>query len=283
MLTIAETDQEKRIELAIAEAAKRRDKYAEDRVSDLLKSLDGAADDVARQIRMFENKINIKQWQELRLSILKDLDKEIVKITDDLQKSWKVGVNTNVTGAMRLGIDEGLEQLSVLNVKEYQKLSDSARNKMVHKTFTTIDKSAIDFLANYQLTLLGDVSAELAAGIKRTVTQGILTGKSIPEVSRDIGSVITNKESFRKAGKTVFKTAQQRATLIARTETLRAHNEGRKVFYRSAGIKKAQWITANDERICPECGPLDGRIFDIDKMPGPPLHPACRCNVFSRL
>ena len=54
-------------------------------------------------------------------------------------------------------------------------------------------------------------------------------------------------------GKTVFKTAQRRATLIARTETLRAHNEGRKVFYRQVEITKVRWLIAHDERRCWIC------------------------------
>ena len=154
-----------------------------------------------------------------------------------------------------------------------------SRNALVKRTFATIDRAAVDFLANYQVQLLGDVSAELASSIKRTVSQGVLTGKSIPEVSRDIGRVVKDKDAFRRAGKTVFKTAQRRATLIACTETLRAHNEGRKVFYRQVGITKVRWLTAHDERTCKICRPLDGKVFGIDEVEGPPRHPGCRCCV----
>ena len=79
----------------------------------------------------------------------------------------------------------------------------------------------------------------------------------------------------------MFKTAQRRATLIARTETLRAHNEGRMTFYREVGVEKVQWLTAADERTCSECAPLDGRVFRIVKAPMMPLHPACRCSWLS--
>jgi SPP1 gp7 family putative phage head morphogenesis protein len=109
------------------------------------------------------------------------------------------------------------------------------------------------------------------------VTQGVLTGKSIPEVARDIGRIVKDPDAFRRAGKTVFKTAQRRATLIARTETLRAHNEGRKVFYRQVRITKVRWVIADDERTCPICRPLDGKVFGVDEVDGPPKHPGCRC------
>ena len=279
MQSRAETQQAKKIRKAVEEAVKQRDKYAEDRVDDLLKSLDAAADDVAKQIARFEKKASLKQWQELRLSILKDLESEIDDMAKELNAIWKVGIRANVEGAMKLGIEDGIGQLEALEHPDFAGISDTAKRTAITKTFAAVDRAAIDFLANYQVNLLGDVTTELAAGIKRTITQGVLTGKSIPEVAREIGRVVKDKDAFRKAGKTVFKSAQHRATLIARTETLRAHNEGRKVFYREAGIKKIKWMTADDDRTCPECGPLDGKIFRLADAPGPPLHPGCRCSA----
>jgi len=38
-----------------------------------------------------------------------------------------------------------------------------------------------------------------------------------------------------------------------------------------------QWQTAADERVCPECGPLDGLAWPEDEGPQPPLHVNCRC------
>ena len=278
-MAMAETEQQRRIRLAIDDAIKRRDRYAEARVSDLLNTLDSAADDVAKQIRRFEEKAALKPWQQMRLSILRDLEKEVEGIARELNANWKVGIRANVKESMRLGIEDGISQLEAMEMPDFQDLTDVSRNAMVKRTFTTIDRTAVDFLANYQVQLLGDVSAELASGIKRTVTQGVLTGKSIPEVARDIGRVVKDKDAFRRAGKTVFKTAQRRATIIARTETLRAHNEGRKVFYRQVGVKKVRWITAHDERTCKICRPLDGRVFGIDEVEGPPRHCSCRCTT----
>ncbi len=281
MQNTAETKQARSIRKAVEEATRRRDRYAEDRVNDLLKSLNAAADDVAEQIRRFEKKAALKDWQELRLSILKKTENEIDAIVKELQVTWKVGIRTNVEGAIKLGIEDGIDQLKTLEHPDFAGISDKAKRAVITKTFATLDRAAIDFLANYQVNLLGDVTTELAAGIKRTITQGVLTGKSIPEVAREIGKVVTDKNAFKTAGRTIFKSAQQRATLIARTETLRAHNEGRKVFYREVGVSKVKWLTAQDERTCPECAPLDGKIFKIDDAPGPPCHPGCRCALVS--
>ena len=254
----------------------KRDRYTEAHVTDLTKTLKAASNDVARQIRHFEEQAAMKPWQEMRLAILKDLEKEIDGIATELQANWKVGLRAHAEGSIKLGIEDGIGQLEAMQTQNFKDLSEIERRTIITRTFSTIDRAAVDFLANYELQLLGDVSTQLAAGVKRTITQGVLTGKSIPEIARDIGRVVEDPEAFRAAGKTVFKTAQQRATLIARTETLRAHNEGRKVFYREVGVKKVKWLTAHDERTCQECGALDGKVFRIEDDPGLP-HPACRC------
>ena len=278
---MAETPQGKRIRKSVQEATKRRDRYAEERVSELLGTLDTAADDVAKQIRRFEEKAALKPWQEMRLAILKDLEGDIDDIARGLKADWKVGIRANVKGALRRGVEDGVSQVEALAMPDFTDLTDSKRNALITRTFSTIDRAAVDFLANYQVTLLGDVATELASGIKRTVAQGVLTGQSIPEISRGIGRVVKDKEAFKRAGKSVFKTAQRRSTLIARTETLRAHNEGRKVFYQSVGITKVKWLTAGDARVCPICDPLNGVVFKIDGLVGPPRHANCRCSVFA--
>lgn len=38
-----------------------------------------------------------------------------------------------------------------------------------------------------------------------------------------------------------------------------------------------RWQTAEDERVCPECGPLDGHAWCTGDGPEPPLHNHCRC------
>ena len=265
------------VEKFVEQAANVRDRYAEDRVEELLQSLDAAAEDVAQQIAAFEKKTALKEWQELRLSVLKNLENEIDEIAKELKTEWKIGIRANVEGSMKLGIEDGVGQVQALEHPDFTDLSEKARRSLITKTFSTLDRSAIDFLANYQLQLLGDVTTELAAGIKRTIAQGVLTGKSIPEVARDIGKVLKDKNAFRKAGKTVFKSAQHRATVIARTETLRAHNEGRKAFYRDVGIQKVKWLTASDERACVVCTGLDGKVFKVEEDPGL-CHPCCRCS-----
>lgn len=48
--------------------------------------------------------------------------------------------------------------------------------------------------------------------------------------------------------------------------------------YKEAGVEKVKWIAVDDEKTCPECRKLDGKIFPIDKVPDRP-HYHCRCEL----
>ena len=83
----------------------------------------------------------------------------------------------------------------------------------------------------------------------------------------------------------------QRATRIARTETLAAANAGRMLSWAEADARGLlppdsvkRWKTATDERTCPVCQPLHNvavpwqGIFTTGDMM-PPAHPNCRCTA----
>lgn len=83
---------------------------------------------------------------------------------------------------------------------------------------------------------------------------------------------------------------EDRAELIARTESMTAVNEGQRQAWRQAvdeglltGEEKRTWIATGDESTCPICSELDGMTADMDgEYPdpggsGPPAHPRCRC------
>ena len=48
--------------------------------------------------------------------------------------------------------------------------------------------------------------------------------------------------------------------------------------YKKNGIKQVRWVTQKDERTCPTCGPMNGKIYNINKVPPKPHH-NCRCYV----
>jgi SPP1 gp7 family putative phage head morphogenesis protein len=78
-----------------------------------------------------------------------------------------------------------------------------------------------------------------------------------------------------------------RAARIASTETTRAYTQGNLETYRASNVtKRAEWRTANDEKVCPICAPLNGVRSDNVQSPTfrhpdgtfygpPPAHPRC--------
>lgn len=46
--------------------------------------------------------------------------------------------------------------------------------------------------------------------------------------------------------------------------------------YRDMDENRLRWVSENDERRCDYCKSLDGKVFEIDRVPHKP-HPNCRC------
>jgi SPP1 gp7 family putative phage head morphogenesis protein len=80
---------------------------------------------------------------------------------------------------------------------------------------------------------------------------------------------------------------RSRAETIAVTEVTRAAAEGGRLYQQQlqqAGFTFDRiWRTSNDERVCPVCGPLDGKPeAEWGGLDSPPAHPNCRCSVTLR-
>ena len=51
----------------------------------------------------------------------------------------------------------------------------------------------------------------------------------------------------------------------------------REVVERLDPVRYEAWVTRDDERTCPICGQLDGRIWQQGEGFVPPVHDHCRC------
>lgn len=97
---------------------------------------------------------------------------------------------------------------------------------------------------------------------------------------------------------------KSRAEMIAITETTRLQSAGQIEAWKASGeIAAKMWVTSEDERVCPLCGPLHGSITvlsggwaitesliamvpELQKalsgpttVQHPPIHPRCRCRL----
>ena len=125
-------------------------------------------------------------------------------------------------------------------------------------------------------------AAELAAGISETTDQAI---KDAVSRAVDEGDLDMLYDDINNAIGD-----ETRAELIARTEVMRAANEGQRQSWDQAvedgllsGNEQREWIATGDDGVCPICDELDGQTTGLDGQypgegeDGPPAHPRCRC------
>lgn len=121
--------------------------------------------------------------------------------------------------------------------------------------------------------------------ISQILAQGMAEGDGPALLARKIVAAIDGTD-LGKLGITDrlgrFIPAQRRAAMLARTEIIRAHHLATIQEYRNwAALEiylKAEWKTGGDDRVCPECAKMEGKIYTLDEAEGMiPLHPNCRC------
>ena len=129
-----------------------------------------------------------------------------------------------------------------------------------------VDK--IKLLSTRTFENLKGFTNDMGSRLNRITADGISHGHSPRKIARAI--------------KDQLSTSKARALTIARTEIIHAHAEGQLDSFERLGVKEvgvmAEWSTAGDDRVCPQCQPLDGSIMTVKEARGLiPLHPNCRC------
>jgi len=111
-----------------------------------------------------------------------------------------------------------------------------------------------------------EVGEETARLLSSTLVIGIDAGESMKELGKRVELVFDNCDKAR-------------ALKIARTETIAVSNEGALLGYADSGVvEKAEFYAALDERVCPDCNALHGKVYKLSEAHGViPVHPNCRC------
>ena len=97
----------------------------------------------------------------------------------------------------------------------------------------------------------------------------------LPEKDRKAQRLIEALSEAHDKGKEVDK-ALKYWTVQVGQYAINAVDMARLEAFYAAGVKKARWMTEKDERVCDTCGPMDGKVFDIEDVPPKP-HINCRC------
>jgi SPP1 gp7 family putative phage head morphogenesis protein len=102
----------------------------------------------------------------------------------------------------------------------------------------------------------------------RVVTDGLLEGKTLPQISRAIRELIEIKQA-------------RQAKTLTRTATNATLNLARGSFFSSnTGIIEGyEWVSTLDGRTTLICAGRDGNVYKVGKGPLPPAHWGCRSTV----
>jgi SPP1 gp7 family putative phage head morphogenesis protein len=150
-------------------------------------------------------------------------------------------------------------------VREYLELPDDEIATLLRQA----NEHSVDWAAERVGNLVTDVSDTTRNAINQLVSDAIRDGETNEELAATL--------------RDVFQFSEDRALLIARTETAKAETMGALIGYRASGVvRQKQWLASPDA--CDDCAELDEEIVDVDDVfsngeDGPPDHPNCRCVV----
>ena len=127
-----------------------------------------------------------------------------------------------------------------------------------------VDQKVISILEERNISDLDGITSKMSSDIMRTISDGVMDGRGIESIARDID------ESIDGIGR-------DRARLLARTETMTAFNRAALTQYDKIGVDEVEWYTSHLENVCEDCESLDGQKFAMGEAPPCPYHPNCPC------
>jgi len=175
------------------------------------------------------------------------------------QQSWQ---NIYLESAYQRGIAQAGQEMRGAGGTVSQRYINAAFNRPIHA-------DAVGLIYTRAYGELEGVTAAMEQAISRTLARGMADGKGMMALARDLEDEVDSIGIVR-------------ARTIARTETISAHAEASLNSYEEAGIEgvdvEAEFSTAGDEQVCPECQDLEGKVMSLDDARGLiPIHPNCRC------
>ena len=157
----------------------------------------------------------------------------------------------------------------------YKKVYDIQSRAGFINEFAKLDESMVEDVLSYPWSgamfsdRLWQNKQALLFHAREIITQGVLQGKSVAAMSKDLSS---------RMGQS-YKAAER----LVRTEAAYFHGESDKDAYKAAGIDEYEYVATKDNRTCETCAALDGKHFKLkDAQAGvnyPPMHPNDRCTT----
>lgn len=187
---------------------------------------------------------------------------EIVPGTPMEQAAEQSWANVYIQNAYHKGIRDAGAKLRAAGAAVAPSWVESAFTRPIHA-----DRAGLAFTRVF--SELTGITQTMDQQISRVLAQGLAEGQNPMQIARNINNRVD------KIGIT-------RARVLARTEVIAAHADASLNAYEEAGVHgvevEAEFATAGDGNVCPECEALDGQTYELSQARGLiPVHPNCRC------
>jgi hypothetical protein len=145
--------------------------------------------------------------------------------------------------------------------------------------WTLLNTEAIEFAESYAGQLVTGIDATTQEKIRAAITKWLESKGTLDDLAALIAPYLPAEGKMPEQ-------VQNRARLIAQTESIIAYNEGAFKRWERAGINKATWQTVRDKDTCRVCRPMHGQLSTIaegwrspynGKVYRNSAHPGCRC------
>lgn len=144
-----------------------------------------------------------------------------------------------------------------------------------------VENAAIGFLRQYNFDLISNLNNDLRENIRAVLWRGIHNGDDPAEIAKRIRDLPLNPlEVMNKKTGEVERIipAEVRADMIARTEIMRAYNQGILTTCQQYGIELFNVILGDTP--CGDCEELPlNNPYRVDDLPPIPMHPNCQCTL----
>ncbi len=173
--------------------------------------------------------------------------------------SW---MNVYIDTAYRKGVRDAGAKMKVGGARISSGWVGNALNRPIHA-------DRVGLIYTRVFSELKGITEAMEQKISRVLAQGMAEGMNPRLIANNLVSEVD-------------KITNTRAEVLARTEVISAHAEASLNAYEEAGIEgvevEAEWSTAGDDRVCPECEDYEGKTFAMNEARNLiPLHPNCRC------
>ena len=208
-----------------------------------------------------EEKKNLQEVEmKLKKLITELLDKNKEKIIEVLENQKTDGPLMQIKGIDDVpGVIKqvfsifALKELTDLIIKEeYTGGWDSTEKKIGQNV--PFNESALTFLQEHTFDNIKGMTQEIANDLKAELERGIINNEGITKLKARVEKV--------------FDVGENRAQMIAITETNNSENQGRLLAMKGSGISdqfNKEWVAALDDRTSELCKRLDGQTVSINE------------------